>query len=167
MPDTDALAGVIHDLATYTSINNARFSGAQQVKGRPRGEWYFTSRTMAASTSDFGEIQRIRVMCVAAAAALTAMAEYVGDDVETKTDGTGQITEAAAKAIEAEVTAKLKLAVVKAPNNFVTRASARITRTNNVLSTGELLCTISLVPRANINAITTTITYTLTAAGDA
>ena len=33
MPDTDALAGVIHDLATYTSINNARFSGAQQVKG--------------------------------------------------------------------------------------------------------------------------------------
>ena len=167
MPDTDALAGVIHDLATYTSINNARFSGAQQVKGRPRGEWYFTSRTMAASTSDFSEIQRIRVMCVAAAAALTAMAEYVGDDVETKTDGTGQITEAAAKAVEAEVAAKLKLAVVKAPNNFVTRASARITRTNNVLSTGELLCTISLVPRANINAITTTITYTLTAAGDA
>ena len=61
----------------------------------------------------------------------------------------------------------VKLAVGKAPNNVVTRASARLTRTNNVLSTGELLCTISLVPRANINAITTTITYTLTAAGDA
>lgn len=25
MPDTDALAGVIHDLATYTSLDNARF----------------------------------------------------------------------------------------------------------------------------------------------
>lgn len=167
MPDTDALAGVIHDLATYTSLDNARFSGAQPVKGRPRGEWYFTSRTMAASTSDYSEVQRIRVMCVAATAALAALAEYVGDDVETKTDGTGQIAEAAAKAIEGEVAAKLKLAVVRAPNDYATRVSVRVSRTNNVLSTGTLLCAISIVPRGSINAVTTTISYTLTASEDA
>ena len=163
MPDTDALAGVIHDLATYTSLDNARFSGAQQVKGRPRGEWYFTSRTMSASTSDFGEVQRIRVMCLAATAALTALAEYVGDDVETKTDGTGQIAEAAAQAIDGEVTAKLKLAVVRAPNDHATRVTARTVRTNNLLSTGTLQCAISVVPRGSVNAVSTTISYTLTA----
>jgi hypothetical protein len=163
MPDTDALAGVIHDLATYTSLDNARFSGAQQVKGRPRGEWYFTSRTMSVSTSDFGEVQRIRVMCLAATAALTALAEYVGDDVETKTDGTGQIAEAAAQAIDGEVTAKLKLAVVRAPNDHATRVTARTVRTNNLLSTGTLQCAISVVPRGSVNAVSTTISYTLTA----
>jgi len=163
MPDTDALAGVIHDLATYTSLDNARFSGAQQVKGRPRGEWYFTSRTMAAATSDFGEIQRIRVMCRASAAALTALAEYVGDDVETKTDGTGQIAEAAAQAIDGEVSAALKLAVVRAPNDHATSAQARVTRTNNVLSTGTIQCALTVVPRGSVNAVSSTISYTLTA----
>lgn len=163
MPDTDALAGVIHSVATYTSLDNARFSGAQAVRGQPRGRYFFTSRTMAASTSDFSEVQRIRVMCLAAAAALAALSEYVGDDVETKTDGTGQIAESAAKAIDAEVTAKLKLAVVRAPNDFVTSAAARVVRTNNVLSTGVLQCAVTIVPRGSINAVTTTISYTLTA----
>jgi hypothetical protein len=49
------------DQATYTSLDSHRFAGAQSVMGQPRGKFYFTSRTMAASTSDFSEIQRIRV----------------------------------------------------------------------------------------------------------
>jgi 8-oxo-dGTP pyrophosphatase MutT (NUDIX family) len=84
-----------------------------------------------------------------------------------KTDGTGQIAESAAKAIDAEVTAKLKRAVLRAPNDFVTSVAARVVRTNNVLSTGILQCAISIVPRGSINAVTTTISYTLTAASDA
>ena len=122
---------------------------------------------LTAWANDYSEVQRIRVMCVAATAALAALAEYVGDDVETKTDGTGQIAEAAAKAIEGEVAAKLKLAVVRAPNDYATRVSVRVSRTHNVLSTGTLLCAISVVPRGSINAVTTTISYTLTASEDA
>ena len=72
-----------------------------------------------------------------------------------------------AKAIEGEVAAKLKLAVVRAPNDYATRVSVRVSRTHNVLSTGTLLCAISVVPRGSINAVTTTISYTLTASEDA
>ena len=83
--------------------------------------------------------------------------------METKTDGTGQIAEAAAQAIDGEVTAKLKLAVVRAPNDHATRVTARTVRTNNLLSTGTLQCAISVVPRGSVNAVSTTISYTLTA----
>ena len=65
----------------------------QSLVGR-RGEWFFTSRSFALATSDFNEVQRIRVMNAAASAARTAIADYVGDDVELKTDGTGRIAEA-------------------------------------------------------------------------
>jgi len=158
MADTDT-ASVIHDGATYTALDAYRFSTMQRVLGRPRGEWYFTSRTMAPATSDFGEIQRIRVMCVAAAAALTQMALYIGSDPEVKTDGSGQLTEGEALIADAEITAAMKRAVVDAPNSFATRASATVGRTTDVLATGTMTAAISVVPKGSINAVTTTITY--------
>lgn len=161
-PDGDA-SSVFHDGRTYTSLDSARFMCFQTVQGRPRGEYFITARTMASSSSDFGEIQRIRVMCAAARAALPAIALYVGDDVETKTDGTGRITVADALAIEAEVAAAVKLAVKTAPNEHVTAVAALCNRTDNILSTGILRVAVTLVPRGTTNTVTATIGYRLAA----
>lgn len=163
MPDPVGGSSLLHDVRTYTSLDTARLSGAQTVKGRPRGSYYFTSRTLALATSDFSEIQRIRVMCVASAAAIVQMSTYVADDIETKTDGTGQIAEAAAQRIDGEIKAAMRKAVVTAPADYATSASARVTRTNNLLSTGELKASITVVPKGSINTVTTDITYSLTA----
>ena len=158
MPDGDA-SSVLHDGSVYTALDAYRFSTMQRVLGRPRGEYYFTSRTMASATSDFGEIQRIRLICVAAAAALTQMALYIGSDPEVKTDGSGQLTEGEALIADAEITAAMKRAVVDAPNSFATRVSATVGRTTDVLATGILTAAISIVPKGSINAVTTTVTY--------
>ena len=161
-PDGDS-SSVFHDGRTYTSLDLARFACFQTVQGRPRGEYFITARTMAAASSDFGEVQRIRVMCAAARAALPAIALYVGDDVATKTDGTGRIAEADARAIEQEVAAAVKLAVKIAPNEHVTAVAALTNRTDNVLSTGILRVAVTIVPRGTTNTVTATIGYRLAA----
>ncbi len=161
-PDGDS-SSVFHDGRTYTSLDSARFACFQTVQGRPRGEYFITARTMAAASSDYGEVQRLRVMCAAARAGLPAIALYVGDDVETKTDGTGRITEADAQAIEAEVVAAVKLAVKNAPNEHVTAVAALCNRTDNILSTGILRVAITIVPRGTTNTVTATIGYRLAA----
>lgn len=161
MPDPDGSSSLLHNVATYTSLDTARFSGAQNVKGQARGRYFFTSRTMAAATSDFSEIQRIRVMCVAATAALAQMSTYVADDIAVKSDGSGQITEAEAQRIDGEIKAVMKRAVVLDPNTFASAVAASVIRTNNLLSTGNLQARISVTPKGSINAVSTVITYTL------
>lgn len=159
MPDGDA-SSVMQDGSVYPTLDAYRFSTAQRVMGRPRGEYYFTSRTMAGATSDFGEIQRIRVMCVAAPAALAQMATYVGSSPEVKSDGSGQLVESEAAAAEEEIVAAMKRAVVDAPNDFATRVTAAVSRTTDVLATGTMSAAISILPKGSVNAVTSTITYT-------
>jgi hypothetical protein len=161
-PDGDS-SSVFHDGRVYTSLDLARFACFQTVQGRARGEYFLTARTMAPASSDYGEVQRLRVMCAAARAGLPAIALYVGDDVETKTDGTGRITEADAQAIEAEVVAAVKLAVKTAPNEHVTTVSALCNRTDNILTAGILRVAITIVPRGTTNTVTATIGYRLAA----
>lgn len=157
----DGLAGPVHhDLTSHTDLDAARFSGLQSLVGR-RGEWFFTSRSFALSTSDFNEVQRIRVMNAACAAARTAIADYVGDDVELKSDGTGRISEAEAKGIEAEIRAKIAAAVLNEPNNHVTAITVTVDRTNNVGTSRTLRVAIAIVPRGSIITVSTTISYTL------
>lgn len=149
-----------HDLTSHTDLDAARFSGLQSLVGR-RGEWFFTSRSFALATSDFNEVQRIRVMNAACAAARTAIADYVGDDVELKTDGTGRIAEAEAKGIEAEIRAKVAAAVMNEPNNHVTAITVTVDRTNNIGTSRTLRVAIAVVPRGSILTVSTTISYTL------
>lgn len=158
---TDGLVGPVHhDLRSHSDLDAARFSGIQSLIGRP-GDFFFTSRSFALATSDFNEIQRIRVMNAAAAAARTAIAGYVGDDVELKTDGTGRIAEAEAKGIEAEVRAQVAAAVLNEPNNHVTAISVTVDRTNNVGTSRTLRVAIAIVPRGSVLTVSATISYTL------
>jgi len=158
-----SVLSLAQDQATYTSLDAHRFSGAQSVPGQPRGSFYFTSRTMAASTSDFSEIQRVRVICRAAKAALAAISAYVGDDLRVRTDGTGRIDPVVAASIDAEVSAALRRAVVQQPNDFATAASAVVNRSVNLIATGTLTVTISVVPKGYANAVTATLTFALAA----
>ena len=158
-----ATSSVLHDHRTLTGLDLARLGGIQTVAGRSRGEYYFTARTMAPAGSDFAQVQRIRVMNEAATAGLAAISEYLGEDVELKTDGSGRIAEAEAKAIDAEVLAKVKAAVLNAPNAHVSAVSVVTNRTDNLAVTGNLRVAISVVPRGSIETVTATISYSLTA----
>lgn len=160
---TDGLVGPVHhDLRSHADLDAARLSGVQSLVGR-RGEFFFTSRSFALATSDFNEVQRIRVMNAACSAARTAIADYVGDDVELESDGTGHITEAEAKGIEAEVRAKVAAAVLNEPNNHVSAITVTVDRTNNVATSRTLRVAIAIVPRGSIITVSATISYSLAA----
>lgn len=158
MPDRDA-SSVVHDGLTYQVLDAYRFSTTQRVLGQPRGRYFFTSRTMALANSDYSEIQRIRVMCRAATAALEAMSLYVGSSPEVKTDGTGQIAEADALVGDAEISAAMRKAVVDAPNTYATTATATVDRTVDLVATGQYKAAIRVVPKGSVNAVSTTITF--------
>lgn len=157
-PDTDA-SSVMQDGLTYTALDTYRFSTTQRVMGQPRGRYFQTSRTMALANSDYGEIQRTRLMCVAAPVALHAMSLYVGSSPEVKDDGSGQLSEADALVGDAEITAAMERAVVNAPNTFAKSASATVDRTVDVFSTGQYKAAIKVVPKGSINAVSATITF--------
>ena len=158
MPDGDT-SSLLHDGLTYQVLDSYRFSTTQRVMGQPRGRYFQTSRTMALANSDYSEVQRIRVMSVASAAALAAMSLYVGSSPEVKTDGSGQLSEAEALVGDAEITAAMQRAVVLAPNTFATTATATVDRTVDVLATGQYKAAIRVVPKGSINAVSATITY--------
>ena len=162
MPDGNT-SSVIHNLSVYPDLDTARFCGIQTITGRPRGEYYFTATTMASLSSDFQLIPRIRVMDLAATAALAALALEVNDTVPTKTDGSGQIDPAAAIAIEADLNAALRKAVVKAPNAFASAASATVNRTDNILTSQTLRVTLAVVPFGQVTSVSAVISYSLTA----
>lgn len=158
---SDGVVGPVHhDLRDHSDLDDARLSGVQSLLGR-RGEFFFTSRSFALSTSDFNEIQRIRVMNAAAAAARSAIAEYVGDDVELKSDGSGEITEAEARGIEAEVRARVAGAVLNAPNDHVSAVTVTVDRTNDIATSRTLRVAVAVVPRGSIISVSATISYTL------
>ena len=158
MPDGDT-SSVMHDGLTYQVLDAYRFSTTQSVLGQPRGRYFQTSRTMALANSDYSEIQRVRVMCVASAAALYGLSLYVGSSPEVKTDGSGQLDEAEALVGDAEITAAMERAVVSDPNTFATSASATVDRTVDVLATGQYKAAIRVVPKGSVNAVSATITY--------
>lgn len=160
---TDRLVGPVHhDLRDHSDLDDARLFGVQSLVGR-RGDFFFTSRSFALATSDFNELQRIRVMNAACAAARTALASYVGDDVELKTDGSGAIAEAEAKGIEAEIRGVIAAAVLNEPNNHVTAITVTVDRTNNIGTSRTLRVAIAVVPRGSVKTVSASISYSLAA----
>jgi len=89
---------------------------------------------------------------------------YVNTDVEVNTAGTGTISEADAALIEADINAQLDAALKKTLNGRGTRGLVSgvqfsVDRTNNVLSTSNMLTTTLVVPRAIVTDISAGISF--------
>lgn len=126
----------------------------------------------SAAGSDFEFWQHGRMMDQACRVVSARHSELISSNVIVKADGTGSLTEFAALAIEKKVQRSLDAVIgsalrgigpttVDGSTGHVSDQRYQVDRTNNVLSTKELIATVSLVPRGYLKRLTTTLSYKL------
>lgn len=122
--------------------------------------------------SDFEFWQHGRIMDEACKVVSAQHSLLVSSSVITKTDGTGSLFEPSALAIEKRVQRALDNVIgsavrgvgpttVDGTTGHVSDIAYQVDRTNNVLSTKELIATVSIVPRGYLKTLSTTFAYKL------
>ena len=126
----------------------------------------------SASGSDFEFWQHGRMMDEACKVVSARHSELISSNVVVKADGSGSLVEFAALGIEKKVQRSLDAVIgsalrgigpttVDGSTGHVSDQRYQVDRTNNVLSTKELIATVSLVPRGYLKRLTTTLSYKL------
>jgi len=143
---TGALAGIVtlhHDFAdsALSSLDAQRFLGAQAIRGR--SGYFATDRSAAATGTDFTSVMRVRTICYAARVALAAATDFINEDNDTG-DG-GVLSSSAADAFDQSVDSALQRELID--RKFVSTASARVNRTDDVLTTEQLRFKLRFRPR--------------------
>jgi hypothetical protein len=135
--------------------------------------FYLTNVWLAAAAgSDFEFWQHGRMMDQACITVSARHAELISSNVIVKADGTGSLTEFAALQIEKKVQRSLDAVIgsalrgigpstIDGSTGHVSDQRYQVDRTNNVLSTKELIATVSIVPRGYLKQLTTTLSYKL------
>lgn len=155
-----------YDARVRPSLHNARFTTMRTHVGM--SGFYITNGLLMAPTgSDFRLWQYGRVMDVACRTMVRTLALFLNDNVRVNdTDAEGEpgqdgapgtIDEGDARAIETEVESALHAALV-APGH-VTRASFRVNRSDNIISTRKLRGDGRIVPLGYLQEIDVEIGY--------
>lgn len=129
-------------------LDSQRFATLRTFVGLP-GDYITAGRTMAAKGSDYQLVQNGFVIDAACRTARTALLRYLNDSV--RVDASGAILERDALAIEQEVAAQLE-SVLVAPGH-ASEVAVKVARAENILSTGVLRVTISVIPLGYARAI--------------
>jgi hypothetical protein len=132
-----------------------------------RPGFYITQgRIKSAPGSDFTSWPRRLIHDVASETAQAAGVEFIGRGVRAKTDGTGNIDERDALALEAEVQAKLEAQLVNPRNaegsgGHVSAVRYTIDRTTNIITTETLYADVGILPLGSLTWIVTRVGYSL------
>jgi hypothetical protein len=105
--------------------------------------------TMAPVGSDYSTLAYVRVIRRAAGIAVAGYTQYLNDDVRIDPK-TGYIDDRDARDIDNAVSSKLQAALQGTPGSSTDEASsvsARISRTDNLLSLPTINAVVSIVPR--------------------
>lgn len=122
--------------------------------------------------SDFTDWQFGRLMDQACKVVSQQHTDLINSSVVVKTDGSGQITEAAAQSIEKKVQRALDAVLGSAarqlgPTNIeggpghISDSAYQVDRTVNVLSTQTIQATVAIVPFGYAKTLTTTLSFSL------
>lgn len=144
VPDEQVMGGT-YDAAGFTT---------GRTFPRKSGIYLTNGRMLSAEGSDIRYVQHRRIMNAACAAAYDNLASLLGREVPVDAE-TGGIEEGAAASIEANCLR----AVLDRVGQAVTSASVAVDRTVNLLSTEELLVSISLIPFGYLKRIEATIGF--------
>jgi len=112
---------------------------------------------MSPTGSDYKYLQHGRVMDLAARSMRDVLGLQLSDDVPLNR-ASGYILESAARAIEGECNAGLRDVLVS--KNFASSATCRVSRTDNIITSGNLTATYSVLPRGYIKTITGYLSFT-------
>ncbi|TAK26715.1 MAG: hypothetical protein EPO40_19545 [Myxococcaceae bacterium] len=156
---TGAIAGIVtlhHDFASSTllSLDAQGFLGAQSIRGR--SGYFATDRSCAATGTDFTSVMRVRTICYAARVALAAATDFINEDNDTGDNGV--LSSSAADAFDQSVDSALQRELID--RKFVSTASARVNRTDDVLTTETLRFKLRFRPRNYAKTITLDLGFT-------
>ncbi|MCP3886460.1 MAG: hypothetical protein GY700_13520 [Propionibacteriaceae bacterium] len=133
-----------HDESSNPGLDDARFLTLRTWEGRP-GVFINRPRMLSISTSDYQLIPHRRVMNLAKTVIRSYLEERVNEEILVDSD-TGYILEEEALEIEAGANAALSGALLDKPK--ASGASFVLSRTDNLLSTKTMNCTVRIVPLA-------------------
>jgi hypothetical protein len=148
------LTGVVYLFRDETStpvLDAAGFLSLRTFPGAP-GFFCTDAHTCSLSTSDYYALANARVVDRACGIARVSALPLVQAKIPTKAGGV--ITEGKAKEIEGRIDSQLETNLVDTSPADAVGASVTVSRTNNVLSTGEIIMGVSVQPFAYARTIT-------------
>jgi hypothetical protein len=152
-------------------MDDVKVSTLRTYVRRP-GFFVTQGRIKSAPGSDFTIWPRRIIFDIASETAQAAGVEFIGRGVRAKTDGTGNIDERDALALEGEAQAKLEAQLVQPRNaegngGYVSAVRYTIDRTTNIVTTETLYADVAILPLATLTWITTRVGYSLNVGGAA
>lgn len=129
------------------------------------GIYLADAHTGAASTSDYYPVTNARVIDRACGIARLAALPLVNSKVPTTTRNSlpGVITEKKAQQIEQRINAALQAALVDGSPQDAVATAVVVNRTNNVLSTGQLIIAVAVQPFGYARTVTVNLGMTISA----
>jgi len=160
----DGLVKLFHDEhLTASQLDDNKISTLRTLPHRA-GFYITQARLKSPSGSDFKLWPLGILIDIATEIVDAAMLEYIGADLRVKDDGSGQIYDADADAIEDDVARRLASALLEPLNadgkpGYLSDLRFKVSRTNNFLSTGVIITETGLLPRGYVDYITNTLGY--------
>lgn len=146
---------IYHDESVNPGLDASRFLTAYSVSGKP-GLFVTNPNLMAPPGSDFNWLQHGAVIDEASYLALNYFVNELSDSVRVNAT-TGAILPQDAQHLQNQMNYILNANMVA--NNRVSGAQCVILTTNNILTTAQLVVTISIVPLGYIKSVSVTITF--------
>jgi hypothetical protein len=137
------------------TFDGSRFVTMRTFPGKA-GYYITNGNTMATSTSDYAEVQFVRVINRAATIIQDALTDYVNGDWRLDPD-TGHIDDRDAGLVESKLVNMIKAAMMGEPgaaNDDISGVNLSLDRSANLLSTATLPVTIGIIPKGYSKFIT-------------
>lgn len=156
-PLPSRVRAIYNSAADRVTLDGARFITLRKV---PSHTGFYVTRgpTMAAAGSDYSEHQFCRVSDLGAKVARDALGNWLNTDLDLKKDGTGSLSDPQAEAIDADITGRLREALVL--TKYVVSATGTVSRVNNVRTTNALNGSVRELRRGYAEFITYDIGFT-------
>lgn len=149
-----AVTWIEHDEGSTGGLESSRYSTLRTISGKPGGYFAGSALTFAAAGSDYSALTNARVADLAGAALYAALTDYLNDEIATAL-GTGRILESVAKAIDIDLTTQVAAAV----GTHATSVTVRVSRTDDILSTGQFKGECRITPKGYASAISFSVAF--------
>ena len=148
-----AVTSIEHDEGSTGGLESSRYSTLRTIAGKA-GFYAGSALTFAASGSDYARLTNARVADLGGAALYAALTDYLNDEIATAL-GTGRILESVAKAIDIDLTTQVEAAI----GPHATNVAVRVSRTDDILATGQFRGECRLVPKGYATAIAFSVAF--------
>jgi len=154
------VVAIYRNEATLAQSGSANRFTCATTRPTKAGYYCETGNTMANYGSDFTPVTNRRVMDIACSVGVGVAVNQLNADLLTN-PANGTVDDREATRLEGVMNQALAARLINKAIPDVTAAFSQINRTNNILSTEQLLWSIQIVPKAKVKTIALTLGFTI------